>query len=93
MGDPTIYVYQFIYDENDSNGTKILQYFIMNALGLCIKVVSYVSHMFYACSFSHNKAVPMAINKNKYFIYLNTYTTIFAWRDGNSNKNRTQQLD
>ena len=48
MGDPTKYFYQFIYDKNDSDDTKIIQYFIMYGLGLCIKVDSYASHMFYA---------------------------------------------
>ena len=48
MGDPKTCVYQFIYDEKDNNDTKITQYFIMNKLGLCITVDSYVAHMFYA---------------------------------------------
>ena len=48
MVDTTTYVYQFIYDENDSGGTKIKPYFIMHGLGLCIKVDSYVADMFYA---------------------------------------------
>ena len=45
MGDPTTCVYQLIFNENDSNATKIIQYFIMHGLGLCIKVDSYVGHM------------------------------------------------
>ena len=71
MGDPTTYIYQFIYDENDSDDMKILQYFIMHGLRLFIKVDSYVVHMFYSWSFSHNIAVPIAINKSKYFVSLN----------------------
>ena len=47
MGYPTTCVYQFIYDENDIVDTKIIQYFIMNGLVLCIKVDSCVEHMFY----------------------------------------------
>ena len=47
MGDPTTCVYQFIYDKNDSDDTNIIQYCILNELGLCIKVDSYVAHMFY----------------------------------------------
>ena len=46
MGDPTTYVYQFIYDEKDSVDTNIIQYFIMHGLVLCIKFDSYVAHMF-----------------------------------------------
>ena len=46
MVDPTKCVYQFIYDENGSGETNIIQYFIMNGLGLCIKVDIYVAHMF-----------------------------------------------
>ena len=34
MGDPKTYIYQFIYDENDIYDTNIIQYFIMNGLGL-----------------------------------------------------------
>ena len=67
MGDPTTCVYQFIYNKNNNGDTKIIQYFIMRGLGLCIKVDIYVAHMFYAWSFSHNTAVPIAIKKNKYF--------------------------
>ena len=90
MGDPTTCVYQFIYNENDKNDTQITQYFIMHGLGFFIKVYSYVDHMFYAWSFSHNTAVPIAKNKNKYFISLNISTTVFDWGAGNSNKNGMQ---
>ena len=68
---------------------EMIQYFIMHGLGLCIKVDSYVAHMLYAWSFSYNTEVPIAINKNKYFLCLNTKNTAFNWGDGNSNKNRT----
>ena len=83
--DPILSVYQLIYDETDSNNTNIIQYFIMHELGLCIKLDRSVEHMFYAWSFSHNTSVPTSINQN--IFYLNTYTTVFAWSDGNSNKN------
>ena len=63
MGDPTKCSYQFIYNENYNDNTKIIQYFIMHGLGLCIKVDSYVAHMFYAWSFSHNTAFRISINK------------------------------
>ena len=89
MDDPTTCVYQLILDGNDSNDTKIIQYFIMHGLGLCIKLDSFVSHMFYPWSFSHNKAVPISIKKKTYLLFLNSYTTVFAWGAGNSNKNRT----
>ena len=89
MSDPEKNVYQFIYDEKDSADTKIIQYFIMNGLGLCIKVDIYMAHMFYVWAFNHNTSVTIAIKKNKYFLYLNTNTTVFAWRDDNCNKNRT----
>ena len=78
MGDPTTFFYQFIYDEKDKNETQISQYFIMHGLGLCIKVDSCEDRLFYACPFSHNTAVPIAKKKNKYFISLNTNTTIFS---------------
>ena len=58
----------------------------MRWLGLRIKLDSFVAHMFYAWSFSHNTAVPISIKKNKYFISLNTYTNDFAWGGVNSNK-------
>ena len=47
LGDPTTCVYQFIFDENDSNDTNIVHYFIMNGLGLCIKLNNFVAHMLY----------------------------------------------
>ena len=68
MVGPTTCVYQLIFDENDSNDTNIIQYFSMRGLGLCIRVDSYVAHIFYAWSFSHNTEVPIAINKKRYFI-------------------------
>ena len=89
LGAPTTCVYQFIFDENDRNDTKIIQYFIMHGLRLCIKLNSFAADMFYAWSFSHDIAVPITIKKNIYYIYLNTYTTVFAWGVNNENKNRT----
>ena len=47
LSDPTTCFYQVIFDENDSNYTSIIQYFIMHGLGLCIKLNSFVAHMFY----------------------------------------------
>ena len=61
----------------------------MHGLELCIKVDSYMAHMLYEWSFIHNISVQIAINKNKYFILLNTCTTVFARGAGNYNKNRT----
>ena len=90
MGDPTTCVYQFIYDEKYKNDTHITRYFIMHGLGLCIKVDSYVDHMFYEWSFSHNTSVLIDKKKNKYFLSLNTNTIILAWVDDNSNKNVMQ---
>ena len=54
MGDPKTCVYQLIYDENESDDTKIIQYFIMYGLVLSIKVNSSVEHMFYAWPFINN---------------------------------------
>ena len=51
----TTRVYQFIYDKNDIDDTKRIQYFIMHGMVLCIKVDSYVVNMLYSCSLSHNK--------------------------------------
>ena len=59
----------------------------MHGLGLRIKVDNFVAHMFYTWSFSHNTSVPINKNKNKYFLSLNTITTVFSWEDGNSIKN------
>ena len=86
MNDPITCVYKLFYDENYSYGTKIIQYFIMHGMGLCIKVDIYVAHMFYARTFSHNKSVSIAPKKNKYFLSLNTNTTVFSWGAGNFNK-------
>ena len=72
LGDPTTYVYQFIFDENDSNDTNITQYFIMHGLGSWIKLNIFVAHMLYLWSFSHNKVVPIDIKHNIYGLYLNT---------------------
>ena len=89
LGDPTTWVYKLIFDENDSNDTKIIHSFIMHGLVLCIKLNSCVAHMFYVWSFSHNTSVPIAINQKIYIISLHTYTTVFSWGDSNFNKNIT----
>ena len=88
-GDPITCIYQFIYDESNSYETKIIQYFIMHVLGLCIKEDSYVIHIIYAWSFINNTSVPISITKNKYFPSLNIKTTVFAWGAENPNKSRT----
>ena len=90
MGYPTKCVYQFIYDEKDNNDTHITQYCIMHGLGLCIKVDSYVAHLFYTWSFSLNTAVSISKKNNKYFLSLNTNTTVFYWGAVNSNKSSIQ---
>ena len=74
LGDPTTCVYQFILDENDINYKKIIQYFIIHVLVLCIKLDIFVVHMLYAWSFIHNTELKITINKNKNFLSLNTYT-------------------
>ena len=59
----------------------------MHGLVLCIKLDSYMAHMFYTWSLSHNTEVPIAIKKIKYVLYLNTNNTVFDWGDCNTNKN------
>ena len=61
LGDPTTCVYQFIFDQDDSCDTAIIQYYIMHGLGLCIKLNSCVVYMLYAWSFSNNIAVQLDI--------------------------------
>ena len=92
MGDPTTFFYQFIYDQNFSDDTKIIQYCIMQGLGIFIKVDSYVAHMFFAWSFSYSTAVPTDIKKNKYFLSMNKNTTVFDWVAVNFNKNRAYKI-
>ena len=68
LDDPTTYFYQFNIDENYSNSTKFIQYFIMHRMGLCSKLNSFVERMHYLWSFSNNTEVPIGIKKNKYFL-------------------------
>ena len=65
MCDPATCVYRLISDIKEIIYTEIIQYFIMHGLGLFIKVDSYVAHMFYEWSLSHNTAVPISIKNNK----------------------------
>ena len=44
LGDPTTCVYQFIFDENDSNDTKIIQYFIMHGPSALIARSTIITH-------------------------------------------------
>ena len=70
LGGTTACVCQLIFNKYDINEKNIIQYFIMHGLGLCIKLNCFVAHMFYAWSFSHDTAVPISINQNKYFVFL-----------------------
>ena len=85
---PTTCVYQLFYNETYINYTKIIQYFIMHRLVLCVKLYSFEAHMIHACSFSNNESVPIYIHHSKYILSLNTFTTVLAWGAGNP-KNRT----
>ena len=89
LGDPKTCFNQFIFDRYGRNAKEIILYFIMHGLGLWIKLNSFVAHMFYAWSFSHNTVVQIAIKHNRKFLSLNTYTNVFTWGNVNSNKNRT----
>ena len=40
LSDPKTCVYQFLKYKFDTNDTKIIQYFVMHGLGLCIKLNS-----------------------------------------------------
>ena len=57
LGDPTRCVYRFIFDPDDSYDKKIIEYFLMHGILLCIKLNSYMAYMFYAWSLSHNASV------------------------------------
>ena len=69
FGDPITCVYQYIFDENDNNDTKIIRYFIMQGLGLFTNLIIFVAHIFYAWSLSHNTSVPISIKQNKYILF------------------------
>ena len=70
LGDPTTCIYQFIFDENENNDTKIKQYFIKHGMGLCIKLNSFVAHMLYVWSLSYNKEEPIIYKEEKIFYFL-----------------------
>ena len=59
----------------------------MEGLGICIGLNSVVKNTFYAWKFSRITSVPIAIKYDKYYFYLNKYTTAFTWSTGNSNEN------
>ena len=86
LGDPTTFVYQLEVGNEYSDDTHVLQQFVLNGPGLCIKLNCCVAHMFYAWSFSKNSEVPTVIEYNKYYLFLDTYSTVFSWGAGNSNK-------
>ena len=75
--------------KHDSNDTKIIRFFVVHGLGLCMKLNGFVSHTFYAWSCSNNTEVPIYVKHNEYYLYLHTNTTMFAWGGVNSNKNIT----
>ena len=46
--DTTTNFYRFKFHKEDIYNTHILQYFVVNVLGLCIKINSCVAHMLYS---------------------------------------------
>ena len=83
------HVFIRVFNKDHSNDTNIIHYFVLHGLLLFIRLNNYVENMFYAYSFSHNTAVPISINQDKYYLSLSTYTTLFSWSGGNSNKHQT----
>ena len=77
--DTTTCVYQLIFDEDYSNVTNTILYFIFCGFGLCIKFDDFLAHIFYAWPFINNTAVTIDINNNKYLLSLNIYTNVFTW--------------
>ena len=65
LGDTTTCVYSFLFDNEYIDITHILQFFDMYGLGICIKLNSYVAHMFNVWSLSHNMEVPTPIKQKK----------------------------
>ena len=49
--------------------------------------------MLYAWSSSNNAAVTIDIKQKQYFLYLNIYTTVFAWGDVNTNETKHNDKD
>ena len=49
----------------------------MHDLGTCVKPQSYVAHMFYAWSFSHNTVVPVAKQGLSFYLSLDSCTILF----------------
>ena len=58
----------------------------MHELGLCIQINGHVSHMLHSGSFSHYASIPVALKYYKYYLSLDTYTTIFSRVDCSSRK-------
>ena len=76
LGDLKTCVYQVTFYKEDTDNTHILKYFVMDGLVICIKLNSYVAHIFYAWSFIHNASVTILIKHNKYYLYLYTNTNV-----------------
>ena len=60
LGTPTTCVYQFVTGSSVCM-PDIIQYFIMDGVGICVRLRSHVGHMFYGHSFRHRTAVPIFV--------------------------------
>ena len=89
LGDLTTFFYQYFFRKYDSNGTNIIQHFVIHGVVLFIKLNIFVVQMFYSWSLIYNTAVPSYIKQNKCYLYLYAYNIVFAWFDENSNKKPT----
>ena len=58
---------------------NILQLFLFTVLGLCIDIKSYVSHIFYGWTMSHNTEINFLYNNGIFKKYHDSGKTLFAW--------------
>ena len=84
LGVPTSCVYQFIHDENgfQEDDAEVIQYFLLNGLGVCFRLGNHVAHSFYAFTMTHCTAVCMVVVDSTLYLRKNDNFTVFAWGSG-----------
>jgi hypothetical protein len=77
LGTPTTCAYQFVAAAN----IDVLQYFILEGLGLCVRLTSFLGHSFYAYTFVHCTSICLMRKEGKVHFVMDDAlkACVFAW--------------
>ena len=82
-GAPTTCGYQFVWSNpQSSHDCEVFQYFLMNGLGLCYRVILFSTHLMYAHQFYHQTALCLLVCHGKVLSKNDGTLNVFGWGNG-----------